>query len=95
MADRYGLSGKTGTAVVRISLLTDGGNDWPDDEGRIAAALKRLTENSHVFVAVIGVAPDSSKNVEKELGGVSPDQRLILNAGQEKDAMEQFWNRSK
>ena len=62
MAQKYG----DGTQDVTIVYLTDGGNDWADEDAEIPPVLAKLAGNPLVRVAVVGVNPELKPLLEKQ-----------------------------
>lgn len=66
MADKYSDTIDSPKQAITIVYLTDGGNDWADEAGKIPPLLARLAENPLVRVAVVGVNPELKPVIEKQ-----------------------------
>jgi len=63
MTERFG---DTKTPVY-IAFLTDGGNDFAGEKKPVSASLKKLSENTNVHVALLGVNPELSTSMRRDI----------------------------
>ncbi|MBB6050428.1 hypothetical protein [Armatimonas rosea] len=70
---------------VRILYLTDGDNDWKDDERLISRALLSISKNSKITIAILGLNKDTEEGLKSQFscfGG-----RVTLSVGKEKSTI--------
>ena len=66
---------------VYIAFLTDGGNDYADENKAVTAALKQLATNSNIHVALLGVNPDLSSSIRRDIAPFGDRGRLTIQTG--------------
>lgn len=77
MTERFG----NANTPVYIAFLTDGGNDFAGEHKLVTAALKQLSTNNNVHVALLGVNPELSTNARRDLQPFGERGLLTLQNG--------------
>jgi hypothetical protein len=70
---------------VRILYLTDGDNDWKDDERLINRSLASISKNKNITIALLGLNKDAEEKIKSQFSCFG--NRVTFSVGKEKAAI--------
>lgn len=74
--------------LIRILYLTDGGNDWLEEDTRVSKAANELARNPNVYVALLGLHTDLYAPIQKQFSTFN-EKNAVFSIGSDREMMIQ------